>query len=155
DTEVGPLAHREQLEKVKKYVGLGLQEGAKLIYGGRQPDDPGLVDGLFFLPTIMEVRNDMRVAREEIFGPVAGIIEFHDEEEAIQTANDTVFGLAAGIWTTDVRRAHRVAQRLRAGTVWINMYRTLSCAMPFGGYKQSGIGRENGLDALREYTQPK
>ena len=109
-----------------------------------------------FEPTIFaDVHNDMRIAREEVFGPVLAIIPFDTEEETVAIANATDFGLAAGVWTTDLSRAHRMAYRLSAGTIWINTYRSLAPNMPFGGYKASGIGRENGLDALRSFTQTK
>jgi (Z)-2-((N-methylformamido)methylene)-5-hydroxybutyrolactone dehydrogenase len=107
-------------------------------------------------PTVFgDVAMDARIAREEIFGPVASLVRFRDEEEALRIANDTVFGLAAGVWTTDVKRAHRVASRVRAGSVWINNYRLLGHGMPFGGYKQSGLGRELGIEALHGYTEVK
>jgi acyl-CoA reductase-like NAD-dependent aldehyde dehydrogenase len=107
-------------------------------------------------PTILTgVSNEMRVAREEIFGPVLSVISAEDEEEIVRQANGTPYGLAAGVWTKDLQRAHRVAHALRAGTVWVNSYRTISFNTPFGGYKQSGIGRENGLESIREYTQVK
>lgn len=155
EIDIGPISNPEQMRKIEQYVEIGKKEGAQLICGGKKPDDPMLAGGLFYLPTIMEMRNEMRVAQEEIFGPVAGIIEFSSDEEAIRIANDIPMGLAAGIWTKDVRRAHRVAQKLKAGTVWINTYKIMSAAAPFGGYKQSGIGRENGYEAMREFSQVK
>ena len=112
--------------------------------------------GLYFEPTIFaDVRNDMRIAREEVFGPFLSIIPFDTEEDAVAIANDSDFGRAAGVWTTDLARAHRMARMLSAGTIWFNTYRSLAPNMPFGGYKASEIGRENGLDALRSFTQAK
>ena len=156
DTEMGTVSCRAQYDKVLDYIEVGKQDGADVLLGGGVPDDPALADGFFIQPTIFgNVRNDMRIAREEVFGPVVCLIPFADEDEAVAIANDTPFGLAAGLWTNDVQRVHRMAKRLRAGTVWVNTYRKTSYAMPFGGYKQSGLGRENGLEAVHEYTETK
>jgi aldehyde dehydrogenase (NAD+) len=156
ETEMGPIAFKEQLEKVQGYIDTGQEEGAKLACGGKPPGNPELQDGFFIEPTILtNVDNEMRVARDEIFGPVLSVIPAKYEEEIIRQANDTPYGLAAGVWTKDLQRAHRVAHALKAGTVWVNSYRTLSFNAPFGGYKESGIGRENGLESLKEYTQLK
>ena len=127
-----------------------------MVTGARKSTDEELQAGLYVEPTLLaDVRNDMRIAREEVFGPVLSLIPFDTVEEAISIANDTEFGLAAGVWTTDLGRAHQVARRLQAGTVWINTYRALSPSMPFGGYKASGLGRENGIEAMKEFTQVK
>jgi aldehyde dehydrogenase (NAD+) len=156
ETEMGPVAFKGHLEKVQDYIRVGQEEGAELACGGNRPQERGLKDGYFVEPTIFtQVNGNMRIARDEIFGPVLSVIPFEDEEELIRQANDTRFGLAAGIWTRDIQRAHRVAHALRAGTVWINAYRTVSFNAPFGGYKMSGLGRENGLESIREYTQVK
>lgn len=155
-TEVGPIAFDQQLDKVLSYVKLGIEEGARVVCGGGRPKSPETANGYFIEPTILDgVNNQMRVAREEIFGPVLSVIGFDDEEEAIRIANDTPYGLAAGIWTRDVQRAHRVAHRVSAGSVWINTYRVLAHNVPYGGFKTSGIGRENGLEGLSAYLQTK
>ena len=156
ESEMGPMATTDQLEKVHGFVDSATREGAKLVYGGRSPEDPGLSGGWFFMPTVFDrVRNDMHLAQEEVFGPVLGVISFREEDELVALANDTPYGLAAGIWTNDIKRAHRVAREIKAGTVWINTYRALSYASPFGGYKQSGYGREMGMEAIKEFTQVK
>nr|MDQ3829075.1 aldehyde dehydrogenase [Candidatus Tectomicrobia bacterium] len=155
-SEMGPMATTDQLRKVQGFVDSAISDGAELVYGGNRPDVPELRQGWFFTPTIFDgVRNDMYLAQEEVFGPVLGVLTFHEEEELIALANQTRYGLAAGIWTNDIRRAHRVARDLKAGTVWINTYRAISYASPFGGYKQSGYGREMGLEAIKEFTQVK
>lgn len=154
-THVGSLASREQQQRVENYVRIGKEEGAELLCGG-PPREEALARGCFFLPTVFtRVRNSMRIAQEEIFGPVVCVLTFREEEEAVELANDVKYGLAAGVWTGNVKRAHRIASRIRAGTVWVNNYRRIHFASPFGGYKLSGFGRENGLEVIREYTQVK
>ena len=156
ESEMGPMATTDQLNKVQSFTDGAIKEGAELVYGGARPEDPSLSNGWFFMPTIFDrVRNDMYLAQEEVFGPVLGVLKFHEEEELISLSNDTQYGLAAGIWTNDIKRAHRVAREIKAGTVWINMYRAISYASPFGGYKHSGYGRELGMEAIREFTQVK
>jgi aldehyde dehydrogenase (NAD+) len=156
DTEMGTVSCRMQYDKVMHYIEVAKKEGARLLYGGKHPEDPALQQGLFVEPTIFtDVRNDMRIAQEEVFGPVLCLIPFRDEDDAVRIANDTRFGLAAGVWTNDIKRAHRMTRRLRAGTVWVNTYRRTNYATPFGGMKESGMGRENGLEAIYEYTETK
>jgi acyl-CoA reductase-like NAD-dependent aldehyde dehydrogenase len=151
-TTVGPLVSKEQFDQVKGYLELGKQEGAKPSLDGAV----GTGKGFFVDPTIFTgVNNEMRIAREEIFGPVASVIPFKDENDAILQGNDTSYGLAAAVWTNDVSRAHKVARALKAGTVWVNCYNNIDPISPFGGYKQSGIGRELGKYALDLYTQIK
>jgi acyl-CoA reductase-like NAD-dependent aldehyde dehydrogenase len=156
-TQMGPQVSEEQLARIKGYVEIGRKEGAFVLTGGESPHFEGkLRQGYFFQPTILTgVTNRMRVAQEEIFGPVTAIIPFKDEEDLIKQANETIYGLSAGIWTRDLARAHRFARAVHAGVVWINTYNQLHPASPFGGYKQSGYGRELGKHALDLYTQVK
>ncbi|WP_432563960.1 aldehyde dehydrogenase [Kineococcus sp. SYSU DK003] len=154
-TELGPLAFADQREKVAGYVELGEKEGARVLTGGRQSDGGGL-GGYFYEPTVLvDVDNSMRVVREEIFGPVAAVMPFDTEDEVVALANDTEYGLAAGVWTTDLSRAHRMASRLEAGTVWVNTYRAMSPMSPRQGFKSSGVGVEHGQETIREYTRLK
>ena len=156
DTQIGPIANRPQLQKILKYIEIAKDEGARLVLGGARGSVPECGDGWFVEPTIFAgVNNRMRIAQEEVFGPVLAIIPFEDEEEALAIANDVVYGLAAGVWTQSIRRALKMAERLQAGTVWINTYRANSYMSPFGGYKRSGFGREGGQEMIKEYLQMK
>jgi aldehyde dehydrogenase (NAD+) len=154
-TRFGAVSSRKQMETVLRYIASGKQEGATLVAGGERADI-GTGKGYFVQPTVFaDVRPDMTIAREEIFGPVLATIDFADLDEAIAKANDTQYGLAAGVWTRDIKKAHYVARKLQAGTVWINTYNVYDTAAPFGGYKQSGFGREMSAHALQHYTQVK
>ena len=154
-TRFGALSSKKQLETVLGYIDAGKREGATLVAGGARTDI-GTGKGYFVQPTVFaDVRPDMTIAREEIFGPVLAAIEFADIDEAIARANDTPYGLAAGVWTRDIKKAHYIARKLQAGTVWINTYNVYDTAAPFGGYKQSGFGREMSAHALEHYTQVK
>jgi betaine-aldehyde dehydrogenase len=156
ETQMGPLVSKLQHEKVTGYIAAGKAEGATLATGGGVPSLQGFEGGFFIEPTVFTgVTDTMRIAREEIFGPVMTVLSFDGEDEVIARANDTEFGLAAGVFTRDLPRAHRVIGELQAGTCWINAYNLTPVELPFGGFKQSGIGRENALDALRHYSQVK
>jgi phenylacetaldehyde dehydrogenase len=151
-TDMGPLVSEEQLNRVCGYLDAGFSEGAKAVVGGGRHGDKGY----FVKPTVLVNTNEkMKVVQEEIFGPVVTAIPFKDADDLVAKANDTVYGLAAGIWTRDIQKAHRLASQMRAGTVWINCYNIFDAALPFGGYKQSGWGREMGHDALEMYTEVK
>jgi aldehyde dehydrogenase (NAD+) len=156
-TSMGPQVSCEQLDRIKSYVGFAREDGATVLSGGGAPElDEGFKNGYFFQPTIFsEVSNKMRVAQEEIFGPVVSVITFKDEDDLLKQANDTIYGLSAGIWTRDIVRAHKFAKEIKCGVVWINTYNMFNAASPFGGYKQSGYGREMGKQALEMYTQVK
>ncbi len=156
ETQLGALISKQQCERVYEYVSLGTAEGATLVHGGRRPSDPELAAGNFIEPTVFaNVRNDMRIAQEEIFGPVVVIVPFDGEDEAVRLANDVRYGLAAGIWTRDTGRAHRVAHALEAGSIWVNHYGAYPSEAPFGGYKESGTGHDLGLESLNEYLETK
>ncbi|MEV4236655.1 aldehyde dehydrogenase [Nocardia sp. NPDC049737] len=156
DTRVGPITTPAQYAKVLDYLRIAEQEGATLALGGAVATRPECGNGWFIEPTIFTgVDNRMRIAQEEVFGPVLAVIPFRAEEDAVALANDVRFGLGAGVWTSDIGRALRMAERIRSGTVWVNTYRAVSFLAPFGGFKDSGFGRENGIDAVREYLETK
>jgi aldehyde dehydrogenase (NAD+) len=156
DTQVGPVTNPPQFRKILDYLDIAKGEGAQPVLGGSKANRPECGDGWFVEPTIFTgVNNRMRIAQEEVFGPVLSVIPFEDEDQAIEIGNDVVFGLAAGVWTQNMRRAFKMAERLQAGTVWVNTYRAVSYMSPFGGYKKSGLGRESGQDMIREYLQTK
>jgi phenylacetaldehyde dehydrogenase len=151
-TEMGPLVSEEQLARVCGFLDSGFSQGAKALAGGHKAGDKGY----FVEPTVLvNTKDDMKVVQEEIFGPVVAALPFTDPEEFVTRANDNVYGLAAGVWTKDIGKAHRTAELLRAGTVWINCYNIFDAALPFGGYKQSGWGREMGHEVLNNYTEVK
>jgi acyl-CoA reductase-like NAD-dependent aldehyde dehydrogenase len=152
DTKLGPLISSKQMDRVLSYVGFGKSAGATLALGGSRVGDTGY----FVEPTVFaNVSGEMRIAREEIFGPVLSIMSFKDDNDAVIKANDTPYGLAAGLWTRDVTRAHKVARALKVGRVWVNTYGQSDPAMSFGGYKESGYGREQGHESIDAYTQTK
>jgi len=156
-TLMGPQVSVEQLDRIKSYVDIAREEGATVFAGGGQPKLEGAFqNGYFFQPTIFsDVNNSMRVAQEEIFGPVSSVITFDNDDDLLRQANETMYGLSAGIWTSNITRAHRFAKAVKAGVVWINTFNMMNAASPFGGYKQSGYGREMGKHALELYTQVK
>ncbi|UCH72667.1 MAG: aldehyde dehydrogenase [Rhodospirillales bacterium] len=156
DTQVGPVTTQPQFEKILSYLDVAREDGAECVLGGARAARPECGAGWFVEPTIYTgVDNRMRIAQEEVFGPVLSVIPFKDDDEAISIANDIVYGLAAGVWTTDIRRALEIPKRIKAGTVWVNTYRAVSYVAPFGGYKRSGLGRESGQQAIRDWMQTK
>ena len=156
ETNIGPVTTPPQYDKIMEYIDIAQSDGAKLIHGGKPAKGPNIKGTRFIEPTIFDnVTNEMRIAQEEVFGPVLSIIGFDDEEEAIRIGNDVVYGLAAGVWTRDIGRAVRMSEALNAGTVWVNTYRAISYMMPFGGMKKSGTGRENGIEAIHEFLETK
>src|SRR5690349_22787715 len=156
ETQVGPVTTPPQYQKILGYMDIAKGEGARCVLGGGPATKEEGGGKYFVKPTIFTgVDNRMRIAQEEVFGPVLSIIKFKDEEEAVAIANDVAYGLVAGVWTQSVRRAHTMARKIKAGTVWVNTYRAVSFLMPFGGYKASGLGRENGMEAIEGYLQSK
>jgi (Z)-2-((N-methylformamido)methylene)-5-hydroxybutyrolactone dehydrogenase len=156
ETNIGPITTPDQYKKVLNYIDIAKNEGARCVLGGQPATDPKLPGGQFIEPTIfVDVMPKMRIAQEEVFGPVLSILGFEDEAEAIAIGNDVIYGLAAGVWTKDTGRALRMSKALKAGTVWVNTYRAISYMMPFGGMKFSGLGRENGADAIKEFVETK
>src|SRR5215468_1375706 len=156
ETQIGPLVSEQQLDRVTGYLAVGKQEGARALSGGERLTEGALGKGYFVPPTVFaDVNDDMKIAREEIFGPVISAIPFNDIDEVISRANTTPFGLGSGVWTRDVSKAHRLAKAIRAGSVWVNCYQAMDPAVPFGGYKMSGYGRESGLQHLEEYLNVK
>ena len=155
-TQIGPIATQPQYQKVLSYIDIAKSEGAALAMGGAKASGGECGDGWFVQPTVFTgVKNSMRIAQEEVFGPVLSVIKFKDEDEAVTIANDIRFGLGAGVWTSDIGRAFRMSERIQAGTVWVNTYRAVSYMSPFGGFKDSGFAKENGIAAIREYLQLK
>jgi acyl-CoA reductase-like NAD-dependent aldehyde dehydrogenase len=156
NTQVGPVTTRMQYDTILRYIEIAKNEGARCVLGGKPAVQPEGINGHFIEPTIFSgVTTDMRIAQEEVFGPVLAVIPFDDEDDAIAIANDVNYGLAAGVWTNDLTRSLKMADKLQAGTIWVNTYRSTSYTTPFGGYKLSGVGRENGIEAIKEYTQTK
>jgi aldehyde dehydrogenase (NAD+) len=155
-TQMGPLATSQQLERVEGFVTEARAAGATIAAGGERAELSDLPNGFFFQPTLLtDVAHESRIAQEEVFGPVLVAAPFDDEDEVVSLANSTPYGLAAGVWTTNLKRGHRLARRLEVGTVWVNLYRAITFNSPFGGYKASGVGRENGAEAIDEFLQTK
>ena len=155
DTEMGPLTSKIHLDRVLAYCDVAVEQGGEILCGGKVPDDPALADGYFVEPTIVRAKPSDRVSCEEVFGPFVVVTTFKDDEEALAEANNTAYGLGSGLWTNNLTRAHRFADGIHAGMVWINSYKRVHPASPFGGFGESGYGREMGFEAMREYTQPK
>jgi aldehyde dehydrogenase (NAD+) len=155
ETEMGPLTSRIHHERVLSFVQVAQEEGGEILCGGKVPEDASLAGGYFIEPTVVKAALGHRVQQEEVFGPFMSVVTFSDEEEALAIANGTSYGLGAGLWTQNLARAHRVAKKLYSGMVWVNSYKRVHPASPFGGVGQSGYGREMGFEAMREYTQPK
>jgi betaine-aldehyde dehydrogenase len=156
DTQMGPLVSGSHRESVERYVAMGLEDGGRLLCGGERLSGDGREKGFFYPPTIIEgLGNDSRICQQEIFGPVLVVLPFESEEDLLRQANDSVFGLAAGIWSRDYKRAYKTARKLETGTVWINTYKQFSISTPFGGWKDSGVGREKGRLGIVEYMQQK
>ncbi|MFD7294400.1 aldehyde dehydrogenase family protein [Streptomyces sp. NPDC059897] len=156
DTQVGPLVHTKHRDSVAAYVDLARSEGAEVLCGGAAPEGPAYENGAYYLPTVLAgLANDSRTCQEEIFGPVLVVLPYDDEDDLVEQANDSVYGLACGIWTRDARAAWRLARRIDAGTVWINTYKQFSASTPFSGMKDSGLGTEKGRDAIRAYQRQK
>ncbi len=155
-TQIGPLVSAQQMKRVTGYLEIGKQEGAELLAGGGRLTEGDYAKGFFVPPTVFaDVKDSMRIAREEIFGPVLSAIPFTDFDEVVERANDTRFGLGSGVWTRDLSKAHRIASRIRAGSVWVNCYNIFDAAIPFGGFKESGYGRESGIQQLQQYLETK
>jgi aldehyde dehydrogenase (NAD+) len=153
---LGPVVSAEQLERVTGYMALGREQGARAVTGGQRLTSGTLAQGYYVEPTVFaDVQDDMRIAREEIFGPVISALPFDTLEEVVRRANDSSYGLGSGVWSRNVNTIHKVAHALRTGTVWANCYQVMDPAIPFGGYKMSGFGRESGVEHMREYLQTK
>jgi aldehyde dehydrogenase (NAD+) len=156
ETQIGPLVSEQRLQRVTGYLRAAKQEGARTITGGERLTEGPMAKGFFVPPTVFAgARDDMRIAQEEIFGPAISAIPFKDMDELVRRANSTIFGLGSGVWTRDVSKAHFLAKTIRAGSVWVNCYRAMDPAVPFGGYKMSGYGRESGLQQMEEYLNVK